>query len=74
MGRFRKQIKCNFLSIGLLKTAMEENVWRIYFEGMQINLKVYWYNNSKKKWRLYEANLLFSDYVLILLFFGGFFN
>ena len=28
--------------------GMKYNVWRIYFEGMQIVSKAFWYNNWKK--------------------------
>ena len=50
-GTFSKR-KTNATShpnIGSLKSAMEEksNVWRIYFERMQIVSKTCWYNNWK---------------------------
>ena len=47
MGRLRKQDKCNFPSkywftLDCYWEGIEWNVWRIYFEGMQIVSKAYW--------------------------------
>ena len=38
----------NLTPLICLRRLLRKNVWRIYFEGMQIILKACWYNNWKK--------------------------
>ena len=69
-GAFWKQNRCNFLSkywfaLDCCWGGMKENVWIIYFEGIQIVWKVCWHNNCTRK----KVAILIKFIVLCLSFF-----